>query len=560
MSNRTIGRRKVSNALFGLLALLAIFSSLLALTGLLIDVVVRGAGSVDLQFLSSAPSRIPAKAGIFPALIGTLWVTILVAIITFPIGVAAAIYLEEYAGRGRWARIMKLNISNLAGVPSIVYGIFGLGIIWLARTAPGRLLVAGGLALLGAALLPPALAVADGSTRIPNLPFAVVLALLLAATGAAIYRAGGISRREATPRSLLGLLSLPGEATLVFFTLAALPLGVYVASYLPWAALGNQLITGWPIGNTGQTLTDLTTRALGALVPVLEAEKPDLVIAQGDTTTTFVASLAAFYAKAKFLHVEAGLRTDNKWNPFPEEMNRRLTGRLTDFHCAPTELSAANLRAEGVDPATIRVTGNTVVDALHLVVAQDYAFEDAVVQAFVDTPGRIVLVTAHRRENWGERLQDIGRGFRELLERYPDTALLLPLHRNPTVREPLQALLGDHPRAFLVEPLDYDQLVAAMRGCTLLLSDSGGLQEEAPALGKPVLVLRRTTERPEAVDAGTAKLIGTASADILREASLLLEDPNAYDAMARAHNPFGDGKASERIVEVSRRFLTQAAS
>ena len=147
-----------------------------------------------------------------------------------------------------------------------------------------------------------------------------------------------------------------------------------------------------------------------------------------------------------------------------------------------------------------------------------------------------------------------------MLERFPDTALLLPLHRNPTVREPLQALLGDHPRAFLTEPLDYDQLVAAMRGCTLLLSDSGGLQEEAPALGKPVLVLRRTTERPEAVDAGTAKLIGTASADILREASLLLEDPNAYDAMARAHNPFGDGKASERIVEVSRRFLTQTSS
>jgi UDP-N-acetylglucosamine 2-epimerase (non-hydrolysing) len=201
------------------------------------------------------------------------------------------------------------------------------------------------------------------------------------------------------------------------------------------------------------------------------------------------------------------------------------------------------------------ITGNTVIDALLLMAekAPPYAL-----------PGldfeqqRVILATVHRRENWGERLLEIGQGFLQVLERFPDTALLLPLHRNPTVREPLQALLGDHPRAFLTEPLDYDQLVAAMRGCTLLLSDSGGLQEEAPALGKPVLVLRRTTERPEAVDAGTAKLIGTASADILREASLLLEDSGAYEAMARAHNPFGDGKASERIVEVSRRFLNQA--
>jgi UDP-N-acetylglucosamine 2-epimerase (non-hydrolysing) len=168
---------------------------------------------------------------------------------------------------------------------------------------------------------------------------------------------------------------------------------------------------------------------------------------------------------------------------------------------------------------------------------------------------RVILATVHRRENWGERLQDIGRGFLEVLERFPDTALLLPLHRNPTVREPLQALLGDHPRAFLTEPLDYDRLVAAMRGATLLLTDSGGLQEEAPALGKPVLVLRRTTERPEAVDAGTAKLIGTDSADIVRETALLLESSAAYEAMARAHNPFGDGQASARILESCRSFL-----
>ncbi|MFZ9946730.1 MAG: non-hydrolyzing UDP-N-acetylglucosamine 2-epimerase, partial [Vulcanococcus sp.] len=253
-------------------------------------------------------------------------------------------------------------------------------------------------------------------------------------------------------------------------------------------------------------------------------------------------------------HVEAGLRTDNIMDPYPEEANRRLISQLAQLHFAPTEVSAANCRASGV-VGEVCITGNTVIDALLLMAEKAPPFA---------LPGldfdqqRVILATVHRRENWGARLQEIGQGFLQVLERFPDTALLLPLHRNPTVREPLQALLGDHPRAFLTEPLDYDQLVAAMRGCTLLLSDSGGLQEEAPALGKPVLVLRRTTERPEAVDAGTAKLIGTASADILRETSLLLEDAKAYDAMARAHNPFGDGKASDRIVEVSRRFLAQA--
>jgi UDP-N-acetylglucosamine 2-epimerase (non-hydrolysing) len=197
-------------------------------------------------------------------------------------------------------------------------------------------------------------------------------------------------------------------------------------------------------------------------------------------------------------------------------------------------------------------TGNTLIDALLLMAEQAPAYQ---------LPGldwanqRVMLATVHRRENWGDRLADIGNGFLQLLERFPDTALLLPLHRNPTVREPLQALLGNHPRAFLTEPLDYDQLVAAMRGCTLVLTDSGGLQEEAPALGKPVLVLRRTTERPEAVEAGTARLIGTATADIVAEASRLLTDAAAYEAMARAVNPFGDGQASGRIVDAIRRFV-----
>jgi UDP-N-acetylglucosamine 2-epimerase (non-hydrolysing) len=266
--------------------------------------------------------------------------------------------------------------------------------------------------------------------------------------------------------------------------------------------------------------------------------------------------LAAFYEQIPVGHVEAGLRTDNILDPYPEEANRRLISQLAQLHFAPTEVSAANCRASGV-VGEVCITGNTVIDALLLMAEKAPPFE---------LPGldvdkqRVILATVHRRENWGERLQEIGRGFLQVLDRFPDTALLLPLHRNPTVREPLQALLGNHPRAFLTEPLDYDRLVAAMRGATLLLTDSGGLQEEAPALGKPVLVLRRTTERPEAVDAGTAKLIGTDAADILRETALLLENSEAYEAMARAHNPFGDGQASARILESCRRFLQQPSS
>lgn len=305
-----------------------------------------------------------------------------------------------------------------------------------------------------------------------------------------------------------------------------------------------------------QTLTHITCGALQGLQAEFEQHKPDLVLVQGDTTTAFASALAAFYAQIPVGHVEAGLRTDNIMDPYPEEANRRLISQLAQLHFAPTEVSAANCRASGV-VGEVCITGNTVIDALLLMAEKAPPFE---------LPGldfdqqRVILATVHRRENWGERLQEIGRGFLQVLERFPDTALLLPLHRNPTVREPLQALLGDHPRAFLTEPLDYDRLVAAMRGATLLLTDSGGLQEEAPALGKPVLVLRRTTERPEAVDAGTARLIGTDAADILRETALLLENREAYEAMARAHNPFGDGQASARILESCRHFLQQRSS
>ena len=305
-----------------------------------------------------------------------------------------------------------------------------------------------------------------------------------------------------------------------------------------------------------QTLTHVTCAALQGLKEEFKAHRPALVLVQGDTTTAFASALAAFYEQIPVGHVEAGLRTDNLLDPFPEEANRRLISQLALLHFAPTERSAANLRASGVVGETI-TTGNTVIDALLQMAETTPQWE---LPGLDWTHQRVLLATVHRRENWGERLEDIGRAFLALLDLFPDTALLLPLHRNPTVRDPLQALLGQHPRAFLTEPLDYDRLVAAMRGCTLLLTDSGGLQEEAPALGKPVLVLRRTTERPEAIDAGTAKLVGTESTSIVAEASRLLQDPEAYAEMAQAHNPFGDGYASGRILAAARRFMASSAS
>lgn len=302
-----------------------------------------------------------------------------------------------------------------------------------------------------------------------------------------------------------------------------------------------------------QTLTHVTCAALQGLREEFTAHRPDLVLVQGDTTTAFASALAAFYEQIPVGHVEAGLRTDNLLDPFPEEANRRLISQVAQLHFAPTSVSEANLKASGV-VGRVLVTGNTVIDALLLMAERA---PQLAIPGLDWQRQRVILATVHRRENWGPRLQDIGHGFLELLERFPDTALLLPLHRNPTVREPLEALLGRHPRAFLTEPLDYDSLVAAIRGCTLLLTDSGGLQEEAPALGKPVLVLRRTTERPEAVDSGTARLIGTDTADIVREAARLLEDQDAYAAMAQAHNPFGDGQASGRILEASLALLAE---
>ncbi|MBE9098446.1 non-hydrolyzing UDP-N-acetylglucosamine 2-epimerase [Vacuolonema iberomarrocanum] len=305
-----------------------------------------------------------------------------------------------------------------------------------------------------------------------------------------------------------------------------------------------------------QTLTDITCRSLQGLEALFQELQPQLVLVQGDTTTAFAAATAAFYQQIPVGHVEAGLRTDDLFNPFPEEANRRLISQVAQLNFAPTQKAVEHLKQSSV-VGEIHLTGNTVIDALLTVAEQQPACP---VPNLDWNQYRVLLSTVHRRENWGEPLQDIATSFLQILDKFPDTALLLPLHRNPTVREPLQARLGDHPRIFLTEPLDYGELVGAMQRCHLLLSDSGGLQEEAPSLGKPVLVLRETTERPEAVEAGTAQLVGTAPPQVVSIASDLLSNPARYDAMANAINPFGDGKASERIEAIAIDFLKQRTS
>ncbi len=300
-----------------------------------------------------------------------------------------------------------------------------------------------------------------------------------------------------------------------------------------------------------QTLTDITCRSLRGLETLFQASKPQMVLVQGDTTTALAAALAAFYQQIPVGHVEAGLRTDELLNPYPEEANRRLISQISRLNFAPTLRAVANLERSGLTGQII-LTGNTVIDAL-LSVAER--------QPPCPVPGldwaryRVLLATVHRRENWDAPLIQIARAFLQILERFPDTALLLPLHRNPRVRDVLAALLRDHPRAFLTEPLDYAALVGAIQRAHLLLTDSGGLQEEAPSLGKPVLVLRETTERPEAVDAGTARLVGTDTDTIVAAAAQLLSDPDAYQQMANAINPFGDGQAAQRIVASLERYF-----
>ena len=300
-----------------------------------------------------------------------------------------------------------------------------------------------------------------------------------------------------------------------------------------------------------QTLTDITCRSLQGLQALFKEHSPQFVIVQGDTTTAFAAGLAAFYNKIPVGHVEAGLRTDDLFNPYPEEANRRLISQIAQLHFAPTGQSVENLKRSGIRQG-IHQTGNTVIDALLSVADHN---PDCPIPGLTWSDYRVILATVHRRENWGAPLQDIAASFLEILEQCPDVALLLPLHRNPIVREPLQAALGNHPRAFLTDPLDYPNLVAAIQRCTLLLTDSGGLQEEAPSLGKPVLVLRETTERPEAVEAGTAQLVGTDRAQIVSSTLALLNNPALYDRMATAINPFGDGQSSDRILGIVLDYL-----
>ena len=299
---------------------------------------------------------------------------------------------------------------------------------------------------------------------------------------------------------------------------------------------------------SGQTLYDITTRALTGLKEVIEEAKPDMVLVHGDTTTTFAGALAAFYAQVPVGHVEAGLRTGNKYSPYPEEMNRKLTGSIADMHFAPTSTSKANLLKENVNPETILVTGNTVIDALQTTVKADYEFADAEFNKIFARGNRLILMTTHRRENLGEPMRNVYKALRKVLETHADVEAIFPVHKNPKVREIVQEELGGLDRVHLIEPMDYEPFANLMGKVDIVLTDSGGIQEEAPALGKPVLVLRDTTERPEAVDAGTVKLIGTAYEDVLRETNLLLDDSAHYKKMAEAANPYGDGKACERII------------
>ena len=299
----------------------------------------------------------------------------------------------------------------------------------------------------------------------------------------------------------------------------------------------------------GQTLFDITTRAMMGLDKVLTEEKPDLVLVHGDTTTTFAGALAAYYHQTDVGHVEAGLRTHNKYSPFPEEMNRHLTGAIADLHFAPTDTSEKNLLSEATDPKKIFVTGNTVIDALHHTVREDFHFDEPLLQKIDYAKHRVVLVTTHRRENLGEPMRHVYKALKQLIEEFPDVEIVFPVHKNPKVREVVNQELGGHAKVHLIDPLDYEPFANLMHRSYLILTDSGGVQEEAPALGKPVLVLRDTTERPEAVAAGTVKLIGTDCQRIYDEAKLLLTDKAAYDCMASACNPYGDGSAACRIVQ-----------
>ncbi len=298
-----------------------------------------------------------------------------------------------------------------------------------------------------------------------------------------------------------------------------------------------------------QSLSGITKRALEGICEILEKEKPDIVLVHGDTTTTFAGALAAFYSGTKVGHVEAGLRTFDKWSPFPEEMNRRMTGVLSDIHFSPTTKNRDNLLREGVPEEKIVITGNTVIDALKTTVKKNYEFSDEVLKNLPWKEKRVILMTAHRRENLGEPLYNIMRAVRRIATEFEDVEVVYPVHLNPAVQSVAKEVLGDMENVHLIAPLDVQELHNAMAASYMILTDSGGLQEEAPSLGKPVLVLRTETERPEAVEAGTVKVVGVLEEDIYAASKQLLTDREEYDKMAKAVNPYGDGHASERIVK-----------
>ena len=297
-----------------------------------------------------------------------------------------------------------------------------------------------------------------------------------------------------------------------------------------------------------QTLSSITTRALLGMEQALQEAQPDLVLVHGDTSTTFAGALAAFYQKVPVGHVEAGLRTYDRYSPFPEEMNRTLVGDIADLHFSPTKANADNLRREAI-MGDIFITGNTAIDAMQYTVKPNFVFPTALLNELDFQNHRIIAVTCHRRENYGKPMEDIMHAILEIVETHPDVEVVYPVHLSPVVRECAFPILGGHDRIHLIDPVDVEEMHNLISRCYMVMTDSGGLQEEAPALGKPVLVMRRETERPEAITAGTAKLAGVEKNEIVRLANELLDNPDAYASMAKAVNPYGDGHASERIVQ-----------
>lgn len=299
----------------------------------------------------------------------------------------------------------------------------------------------------------------------------------------------------------------------------------------------------------GQSLTDVTTKTLEGLEKILDELKPDILLVQGDTTTVFAAALAAFYKKIKIGHVEAGLRSGNLYSPYPEEANRKLTGVISNYHFAPTESNRQNLIEEGYDEKNIFITGNTVIDALKYSVREDFVFDDEILND-LDYNRDVVLLTAHRRENWGKPMEDIFKAIRRVVLERENLEIIFPRHLNPIVRDAAEKYFADLDRVHLIEPLSYLPFSNLMARVKFVVTDSGGVQEEAPALGKPVLVLRNETERMEGVEAKTAKLVGTKEQDVYQSIVSLLDDKDLYDEMAKAVNPYGDGHAAEKIVDV----------